>query len=71
MAYPCGYNTQSDEDSRFAQQINYFSNPAVDYLGVPTGTSGENNAQIIRDNMVRPVLPLFPAISFETDGDVM
>eukprot|EP00903_Cladosiphon_okamuranus_P011266 g10624.t1 len=52
MAYPCSYSTQSDEDSGWAEWINYFSNPDVDFLGVPTGTSGEDNAQILRDNMV-------------------
>lgn len=52
MSYPCSRNTQDDESSSYAEQINYFSNPDVDYLGLPTGTSGENNARVLRENMV-------------------
>eukprot|EP00752_Nemacystus_decipiens_P010084 g8986.t1 len=52
MAYPCSYNTQRDEAGWSATWINFFSNPDVDYLDSPTGTSEENNAQILRDNMV-------------------
>eukprot|EP00903_Cladosiphon_okamuranus_P015479 g14291.t1 len=32
--------------------INYFSNPDIDYLGIPTGTPTDDNARIIEDNMV-------------------
>eukprot|EP00752_Nemacystus_decipiens_P014855 g13226.t1 len=32
--------------------INHFSNPDVNYLGLPTGTSLANNAQCIKDSMV-------------------
>lgn len=53
MAYPCSYNTQADETSSWAEWANYFSNPDVDYLGLPTGTDAENNARLIRENMVR------------------
>lgn len=34
-------------------RVNYFSNPEVFYLGLPTGTSTENNARQIMENMVR------------------
>ncbi|CAM9859654.1 unnamed protein product, partial [Ectocarpus fasciculatus] len=34
-------------------RVNYFSNPDVYYLGLPTGTSTENNARQITENMVR------------------
>ncbi|CAM9223389.1 unnamed protein product, partial [Ectocarpus sp. 6 AP-2014] len=33
-------------------RVNYFSNPDVYYLGLPTGTSTENNARQIMDNML-------------------
>ncbi|CAM9251578.1 unnamed protein product, partial [Ectocarpus sp. 12 AP-2014] len=33
-------------------RVNYFSNPDVYYLGLPTGTSTENNARQITDNML-------------------
>lgn len=55
MAYPCSRSTQDDESSSFAEQINYFSNPDVDYLGLPTGTATENVARMLRENMVRNV----------------
>ncbi|CAM9938469.1 unnamed protein product, partial [Ectocarpus sp. 4 AP-2014] len=35
-----------------AELINHFSNPDVEYLGQPTGTASENNAQTVKDNMV-------------------
>lgn len=35
------------------RKINYFSNPEVFFEGQATGTSLENNAQQIRDTMVR------------------
>lgn len=54
MAYPCSYSTQDAESSSYAEWVNYFSNPDVDYYGLPTGTSVNNNARVIRDNMVRP-----------------
>lgn len=41
MSYWCGSN-----------YVNYFSNPDVPFLGKPTGTDTENNAQALRDNMV-------------------
>ncbi|CAM9373919.1 unnamed protein product, partial [Ectocarpus sp. 8 AP-2014] len=39
-------------DCTGAELINYFSNPDVEYLGQPTGTATENNAQTVKDNMV-------------------
>ncbi|CAM9277620.1 unnamed protein product, partial [Ectocarpus sp. 12 AP-2014] len=39
-------------DCSGAELINYFSNPDVEYLGQPTGTATENNAQTVKDNMV-------------------
>lgn len=54
MAYPCRLNTLDGEDSAYAEQVNYFSNPDVDYLGLPTGTSIHDNARVLRENMVRP-----------------
>lgn len=36
-----------------APVINFFSNPDVLYNDRPTGTATENNARIIKDNMVR------------------
>ena len=45
MSYRCGsYN----------RDINYFSNPDVSVMGLPTGVAGEANcARRIRDTMVR------------------
>lgn len=34
--------------------INYFSNPDIDYMGLPTGTATADNARCIRESMVRP-----------------
>lgn len=33
--------------------VNYFSNPAVSYVGRPTGTTEQDNAGVIEENMVR------------------
>ena len=52
MAYRCDLSTQPDESSAFAPPVRFFSNPDVDYLGLPTGTPTENNARTLRDNMV-------------------
>ena len=52
MAYPC-FRNPDDDETGFASEINYFSNPDVSYEGLPTGTATENNAQTLRDNMVR------------------
>ena len=32
--------------------VNYFSNPGVSYLGRATGTTEEDNAGVIEENMV-------------------
>lgn len=48
MAYGGG-----DECQRFLPRINYFSNPDIDYLGLPIGNAESNNARCIKDNMVR------------------
>ncbi len=53
MAYYCAYNPPQGWDGDGASNANYFSNPDVDYLGLPTGTATENNAKVVRDNMVR------------------
>jgi len=34
-------------------RVNYFSSPDVVFEGKPTGNALNNNAQCIRDNMVR------------------
>eukprot|EP00903_Cladosiphon_okamuranus_P011265 g10623.t1 len=52
MAYPCWDNTQSDESSSWSEWANYFSNPDVDYKGLPTGTSTQDNARVLRENMM-------------------
>lgn len=54
MAYPCYLNTLPDEISSYAERVNYFSNPDVDYLGLPTGLTTNDNARVLRENMVRP-----------------
>lgn len=54
MAYPCYYNPPDGWSWESASPVNYFSNPEVSYLGLPTGTTTENNAETIRGNMVRP-----------------
>ena len=53
MSYRCNLNTQPGESSEFAPPVPYFSNPDVDHLGLATGTSTENNARALRENMVR------------------
>lgn len=52
LAYPCDRPFTQVGDVGWAPKINIFSSPDVDYLGVPTGTATENNAQALRDNMV-------------------
>ena len=42
LSYSCG-----------SPRINYFSNPDVEYLNKPTGTTTEDNARAFKDNMVR------------------
>lgn len=44
MAYSCEF---------FTPRVNYFSNPDISVLGRVTGTPTEDNARVIRDNMVR------------------
>jgi len=34
----------------FARRVNWWSNPNVKYEGAPTGTSGENNARVLREH---------------------
>ena len=53
MAYRCNLNTQPEESGASAPAMRFFSNPDVDYLGLPTGTDEENNARVLRENMVR------------------
>lgn len=51
MAYSCVYG---DTAQSGMEVIPYFSNPYVKYNNKKTGsTSDENNAKVIRDNMVR------------------
>eukprot|EP00752_Nemacystus_decipiens_P004376 g3999.t1 len=45
MAYANGCNPSPP-------RVNYFSNPDVNYLGLPTGTATDDNARTIEDNMV-------------------
>lgn len=55
MAYRCELNPDGGSYTE-GVPIHYpklFSNPDVSYLGMPTGTATENNAQTLRDNMVR------------------
>lgn len=47
----------------YVWRVNYFSNPDVSHLGLPTGTATENNAQTIRDNMVRRKMSSYCNIS--------
>ncbi len=56
MAYRCDANPDGGSYTEGAPVHNpkLFSNPDVNYLGIPTGTPTENNAQAIRDNMVWP-----------------
>lgn len=49
-------------------RVNHFSNPDIDYLGLPTGTATDDNARCIETNMVRhctlefcTLTPLIPA----------
>lgn len=45
-------------DNDYTTQINYFSNPDVSFTNndatKPTGSASADNAQVIRNNMVRP-----------------
>lgn len=51
---PCSYRTIMGLDTDCnVPRVNYVSNPDVYYLGLPTGTSTENNARQITENMVR------------------
>lgn len=43
MGYSCG---------SYTPRVNYFSNPDVSTLGRVTGTATEDNARVVRDNMV-------------------
>lgn len=43
----------SYSDGCSVPRVNYFSNPDVTYLNKPTGDAQNNNAQCIRDRMVR------------------
>ena len=52
MAYYCGYNPPEGGWVWPVASIKYFSNPDVSYMGLPTGTATENNARVIRENMV-------------------
>lgn len=54
MAYYCYYTPPDDYTWQSVAPINYFSNPDVSYMGLPTGTATANNAKVVRDNMVRP-----------------
>ena len=53
MGNRCFVNTQPEESRVPATPVPYFSNPDVDHLGLATGTSAENNARALRENMVR------------------
>lgn len=54
MAYYCSYTPPDDYTWQYVAPINYFSNPDVSYMGLPTGTATANNAKVVRENMVRP-----------------
>lgn len=41
------------DESCDVSRVNYFSNPDVSFEDKATGTSEEDNARAIRDNMVR------------------
>lgn len=45
----------ANDDCGGVSKINYFSNPDIGYLGLPTGTLTDDNARCIEDNMVRLV----------------
>ena len=53
MGNRCFVNTQPEESRVPATPVPYFSNPDVLFLGLPTGTDDENNARVLRENMVR------------------
>lgn len=74
MAEDCIHNPPDGFDTTVnVPNINYFSNPDVNYEGTPTGTDSEDNARAIRERMVRlkdvtpyVVPPLKAATAFDT-----
>jgi hypothetical protein len=51
-----------DVDSSSQQQVSYFSNPAVSYLGIPTGVSDSSTSQLPADN-AQTINDTIPTIS--------
>ena len=45
----------NDKDTCNTPRVNWFSNPDVMHLNKPTGDATHNNAQCIKDSMVRSV----------------
>ena len=46
MSYPC------DDPNEWVPRMNFFSNPDYVYEGKYTGTTAEDNARTVEDNMV-------------------